>query len=206
MSEIAYANQESMYGILEDNSGTMKKPTVSDRMYSVGPVDFEQTQEFLPDEQIRATASRLPSIVGRMMPGEYSFDTYVKPSEVVTTKPEHDVLFEALMGAGGVDGQTYTYTCADELPSFTLWVKKGHTVFAFRGTTVEGADFAIAGNAIGLISWSGKYMKQLMAGTCYCASIAGAVLTMKPKGCESYSEGMYVEVEVMTIVEPDLGS
>lgn len=194
MSEIAYANQEQMFAIAETTSGALKKPTAANRMYSVGPVDFGQDQEFLDDEQIRATASRLKQLTGRMMPGEYSFDSYVKPSGTRGTAPEHDLLFRSLMGAGAIDGLNYSYTLENELPSFSLWVKKGHTVFAFRGTTVEGADFGISGDALSLISWGGKYMRELRAGTSYTSSISGTVLKMEPAAAESYSEGMYVNV------------
>jgi hypothetical protein len=98
------------------------------------------------------------------------------------------------MGGGGAGGGGYQYTLANELPSLSIWVKKGHTVFAFRGATIEAADFAVSGDAIALISWSGKYMRQLMAGTAMTVSISGAVLTMEAGACESYSEGMYVVV------------
>lgn len=194
MSEIAYANQEEMFVIAETTAGQLKKPTASDRMYSVGPVDFGQDQEFLDDEQIRATASRLSPIAGRIMPGEFSFDTYVKPSGTPATPPEHDALFKALMGGGAVNGQTYEYTLANELTSVSVWVKKGHTVFAMRGATIESAEFAVSGDAIALISWSGKFMRQIIAGEAYTASISGAVLTMGVSGCERFSEGAYVEV------------
>lgn len=193
-SEIAYANQEEMFAIVEDAAGTLKQPAAADRMYSVGPVDFSQDQEFLDDEQIRATASRLPPIAGRIMPGEFSFDTYVKPSGTNGVEPEHDALFYALMGAGAAGGGGYQYTLENELPSLTIWVKKGHTVFAFRGATIEAADFAVSGDAIALISWSGKYMRQLMAGTAWTIGVAGAVLTMTAGACQSFSEGMYVKV------------
>jgi len=195
MSEIAYANQEQMFAIAETTSGTLKKPTASERMYSVGPVDFGQDQEFLDDEQVRATASRLKQLTGRMMPGEYGFDSYVKPSGTVGAEPEHDLLFRSLMGAGDIDGDgNYAYTLENELPSFSFWVKKGHTVFAFRGATVEGADFGISGDALSLISWSGKYMRELRCGTSSTISINGSVLTMPPAACESYSEGMWIYV------------
>jgi len=198
MSEIAYANQEQMFAIAETTAGALKKPTATNRMYSVGPVDFGQDQEFLDDEQIRATASRLKQIAGRIMPGEYSFDTYVKPSGTLGTESEHDLLFRSLMGAGAIDGVNYSYTLTDELPSFSLWVKKGHSVFAFRGATVEGADFGISGDALSLISWSGKYMRELRCGTSYTSSISGSTLTMETAAWESYSEGMYVNVGANT--------
>ena len=194
MSEIAYANQEQMFAIAESTPGQLRKPIASNRMYSVGPVDFGQDQEFLDDEQIRATASRLKQLTGRMMPGEYSFDSYVKPSGTRGVAPEHDLLFKSMMGAGAIDGLDYSYTLTNQLPSFSLWVKKGHTVFAFRGATVEGADFGISGDALSLISWSGKYMRELRCGTGYTSAVVGSTLTMETAAAESYSEGMYVVV------------
>ena len=194
MSDIAYSNQEEMFVIAEDTAGVLKKPTVSDRMYSVGPADFSQNQEFLDDEQIRATASRLSAITGRMMPGEFSFNTYVKPSGTVGTAPEHAALFKALMGAEDVSGSKVDYTLESILPSISVWVKKGHTVSALRGSTIGGADFAVSGDAVASIGWSGNYMREHRAGTAYTISIAGAVLTMTPSGAERFSEGAYVDV------------
>ena len=41
---LALANEEEMFAIIEDNCGTIKKPTANDRMYTVGPVEFTQEQ------------------------------------------------------------------------------------------------------------------------------------------------------------------
>jgi len=194
MSEIAYANQEEIFVVKETVSGTLVKPGANDRVYTVGAVDFGQDQERLEDEQIRASASRFSTITARKLAGEFSFDTYVKPSGTGGTAPEHDVLFECLMGSGGQSGNTYEYTLADELPSFSLWVKKGHTVVAARGATVESAEFSISGDALAMISWSGRYMEEIRAGTAYTASIAGSTLTMQGDGAERFSVGAYVEV------------
>ena len=194
MTEIAYANQEQMFAVLETTAGQLKKPAASNRMYSVGPVDFGQEGEFLEDEQIRETASQLPSILGRTMPGEFSFDTYVKPNGTPGQKPEHAALFEALMGAETEYGNRVEYTLALEVPSLSVWVKKGHTAYAFRGATIEGAGFGIAGDAISLISWSGKYMRQIQAGTAYTTKVTGTVLTMEPGGALRYNEGAFIKV------------
>jgi len=35
------------------------------------------------------------------------------------------------------------YTLEDSLPSLSIWVKKGHTVFAVRGATVETGEFQL---------------------------------------------------------------
>jgi len=192
---LALANEEEMFAIIEDNCGTLKKMTADDRMYTVGPVDFSQEQEFLDDEQIRSAASRTSPIKGRKNPGDFSFDTYVKPSGTKGTPPEHAALFQALMGTEAITaGTKVEYSLADSLDSLSIWVKKGHSVFAFRGATIQGASFSISGAEIAQISWDGNYMEQLWAGTTYSASISGSDITLQTGGAQLYREGMYINV------------
>lgn len=199
----AYANEEESFCLLETTCGKLKKLTVNDRMFTIGPVDFSQEQEFIPDEQIKATASQMSPIKGRKMPGESSFTTYVKPyGPPRGTAPEHDVLFRCLMGDKSVTPNvSVVYTLANQLDSFSFWTKKGHTVFAFRGCGVESADFNIVGNEIATIAWSIKYMEQMWAGTINATNIAGATITLPSGGAQLYSIGdpnnpqtMYVTV------------
>ena len=195
----AFANQERSYAVIEAACGTLVKPAATNRMYTVGPVDFQQDQEFRDDGQLRETASRLASIKGKKLVGELSFGTYVKPSGTAGTAPEHDELFQCLMGTKDITPDTsVAYTLANQLDSFSLWVRKGHTVFAFRGVTVESAEFGIAGNEIAGINWGCKYMEQGYAGTCVAAGgayvIGNTVITLPAGGVLLYTEGMYVEL------------
>jgi len=191
----AFANEEENFAVIEDVGGTVKKITSSDRIYSIGPVDFGQEREFLDDEQIRANASAYSPIKGRKNPGDWGMETYVKPSGTPGTPPEQDVLFQALMGTKTVNsGVDVQYTLANQLDSFTLWSKKGHTVYIFRGATVQTAGFSIAGNDVARISWGGNYIEQHYASEGIVTSIAGNVLTMKGNHVLRYTEGTYVEV------------
>jgi hypothetical protein len=198
MSTIAYANQEECFVKKETTAGTLIKPGTEDRVYSVGPVDFKQERELLEDEQIRASASRLPSIRARKMPGDWGLTSYVKPSGAKGTVPEHQVLFEALMGTETISGGNYVdYTLANQLPSFSLWMKKGHTVFASRGNTVNTATFSIAGESIAQITWGGQYMEQLWAGTCTCndsMTLGKTTCQLNAPDAQLYTEGMYIEI------------
>lgn len=199
-TNFAYANEEAMFGLIEDNCGTLKKPTVSDRMFTTGPVDFGQEQEFNTDEQVRQTASQLSRLKGRKLIGDFSFNSYIKPSGTVTTPPEMDCLYQALMGAGAVSGQTYEYTLANQLDSFSLWVKKGHTVYALRGATVEQAEFGVQGDEQAGIGWRGRYMEQLMAGTALASGnyTNQSTITLASTHAQRYSKGMYVTVGLDT--------
>lgn len=196
-TDFAFANEEECFIIEEDTCGTLKKPTTNDRAYTVGPVDFGQEWEFLDDEQIRAYASRFSPRKGRHTPGDYSFNTYVKPSGTYGTPPEHHVLFKCLMGEEDTSGATVIYKLASQLDSFSLWTKKGHTVFAMRGATAQGADFSVVGDAIAGVGWSGNYMEQLWAGTVRATGNYAAPntdLDVGVSGAERYSVGMYVTV------------
>ena len=197
-TDFAYANEEECYIKKEVSCGVLIKPVTSDRIFTVGPVDFAQEQEFSEDGQLRAGASKRSSIKGKKNPGEWNNQTYVKPSGSLGVAPEHDVLFECAMGSKATNvGTSIVYTLANQLDSFSTWVKKGHTVYALRGCTVEGGEFNVAGDSIAEINWSGKYMEQGWAGTIIATgsySGAEAIITLPSGGAQRFTTGMYVNV------------
>ncbi|MHA1386758.1 MAG: hypothetical protein ACTSR3_23630 [Candidatus Helarchaeota archaeon] len=193
--DISFANEEECFVIKETTAGTLKKPGTDDRVYTIGPFDFGQDQEFKEDEQIRASASMLSPIKGRKLAGEFTANTYVKPSGAKGTAPEHDVFLECLMGTKTVNaGVSVVYTLANTLPSFSFWSKKGDTVYAGRGATVNTGAFTIPGDDISTITFGGNFMELLWAGTAKTQSISSSVLTMDSGGAQLYVEGMYVNV------------
>lgn len=201
--DFAFANEEQAFAIIEDTCGTLKKPTAAgDRLYTVGPTDFAQEGEFLEDGQVRASPSRFSAIKGRLTPGEWSCNTYVKPSGTVGTAPEHDVFFQALMGgAFAYHGSHWKYRLASQLDSFSYWVKKGHTVVAMRGVTVEEGVFGVAGEEIAGIAWSGKYMQEHKAGTTILVGNHGNAATaikVHPGQSQLFDVGAYINVGTST--------
>jgi len=196
--DFAFANEEQAFIKLETACGTLIKPTTADRVYTVGPVDFGFEQEDLEDGQIRASASRVSPKKGRKNPGDFGFTTYVKPSGTPGTAPEHDVLFQCLMGTKSIDpGVKVTYSLANQLDSFSLWLKKGHTAFALRGCTINSAEFSIAGEAIASIRWGGNSMETKWAGTCASpANLTGGttLIQLDAGGAALFCIGMYVAV------------
>lgn len=198
-TQFAYANEEECFAILEGSCGVLTKPSANDVIFTVGPVDIGQEQEKLDDEQIRPSASQYSRIKARKMPGEWSANGYCKPSGTYGVVPEHNVLFQCAMGketAPGA-GSDVDYTLMNQLDSFTLWVKKGHTVFAARGATVNVAEFGVTGEEVSGISWSGNYMEQLRAGTHqYSGTINSAATTINlgQVGIKKYQKGMFIIV------------
>lgn len=205
--DFALANQEQFFVKLETVCGTLVYPSAADRAYTVGPVDFGQERELLPDAQIRASASQLSFIKARLTPGDFSFTTYCKPSGVLGTKPEHAALFQAAFGLETITPATKVeYTLENQLDSVSIWFKKGHSVFALRGATVEQVAFKIEGQSISEITWSGKFMERLWAGECQAndtCGIAKETITLWPTGALRYTPGM--RVTIGTDTNTDLG-
>lgn len=196
--DFALVNQEQCFIALETTCGTLKTPSAGDRAYSVGPIDFGQERELLPDQQIRPTASQLPYLKARLTPGDWKMSTYVKPSGSLGTAPEHGKLFQAAFGAATpTPGSKVEYTLAAQLDSLSIWFKKGHTVFALRGATVEQAAFKVEGQSLGQIDWSGKFMERLWAGECPASDtcdIGKETIQLPLTGAMRYSVGMPVKI------------
>jgi len=167
MKILSMGYEEEIYVVKETTEGTLAYPTASELVLAVGVSTIGQEPELIDDEQLRGMRSRLSPIKGRVNTGEWAFTTYIKPSGVLGTAPEADVLFECLFGVKTVTPDTsvvYSLDSSSNLPSFSLWVKKGHTSFAMAGCTVNQGEFSITGNEIGQVAWSGQFMRWYKAG------------------------------------------
>lgn len=167
MKILSMGNEEEIFVKKETTEGTLVYPTATDLVLAMGVSTIGQEPELIDDEQLRGMRSRLSPIKGRINIGEWSFITYVKPAGVLGTPPESDVLHECLFGTKQVNAGVsvvYGLDSTSNLPSFSLWVKKGHTVFGAEGVTVNQGEFNIVGNEIGQISWSGQFMRWYKAG------------------------------------------
>jgi hypothetical protein len=155
-------------------------------------------REKLEDQQIKGFSSRIPSILAREMVGDWSMTTYVKPSGTPGTAPDEDVLFQCACGTKTVTPNTKVeYTLANQLDSFSMWVKKGNNVFAVRGCTVEKLDVSIGGDAIATLKWTGKYMQRLRCGQVAASGTVGqaaTVITLASGGALRFQVGMYVTI------------
>lgn len=177
MKLFSLANEEKVFVKKETVEGTLVYPDSSNAVLVTAASGIGSEIEFIDDAQLRAGRSKLSPIKGRTHPGSWSMNTYLKPSGVEGTAPEADVLFECLMGKKTPDPGvkvTYSLDSSINLPSFSLWVKKGHTVFAMEGCTVNAADFGISGNEICTVGWSGNFMQWYRGGYSYAASAVSA--------------------------------
>ncbi len=178
MKLFSLANEEQVFVKKEAAEGVLVIPDDNDAVLVTAAMGAGAETEFIDNAELRDSRSKISAIKGRTHPGEWSMTTYVKPSGVVGTPPEADVLLECLMGKKAISTNViYTLDSSVNLPSFSLWVKKGHTVFALEGCTVNNAEFQVAGNEIVSATWSGNFMQWYRGGTAYATAIVNATDT-----------------------------
>jgi len=175
MKLFSLANEEKVFVKKESPEGTLVYPAASNTVLVTGASALAQDIEFIDDAQLRSSRSKLSPIKGRTRPGEWSLTTYCKPSGTLGVAPETDPLFECLMGKKTTpSGVLYGLDSSVNLGSCSIWVKKGHSVFALEGATVNQATFNIAGGEIVSIAWAGQFMKWYRAGTDLAQTIVAA--------------------------------
>jgi len=161
---IARAIEVELFVAEETIFNTPVFPSSTDYVAAIATPTIDQELELLDNEELINTRSRRSPILGRYMPGGWSFNTYIKPSGTAGTAPETDVLWKCALGTKTSAAAYTRYTPAHTLPSFTLWARMGHTVFELIGATVNEVVSNVSGSEIGTLNWSGGYARMIKSG------------------------------------------
>jgi len=97
-NRLALAREQQVFVVEESVKGTMEEPVAADLVRVINAPAFNQNPEYFEDEQFRDTRSKQDRIRGRFLAGEWSLETYIKPSGVAGTPPETDTLLECALG------------------------------------------------------------------------------------------------------------
>jgi len=177
----------------ETTKGTAVYPTAAaELVIGAGSVDINQQPGYSNSEEVANSLDVLDRFQDQVGAGTFKIPTYVRPSGTAGTAPMADVLYESLMGVGtNVVGTSEAYSQATTKPSFTLWVKKGHTVFFGTGACVDSGAFNFTNKGACKIDFSGGFMQMGWAGTCSAASATanGTGTGYLVDDAENYAEG-----------------
>jgi hypothetical protein len=203
MSDIAIGRDVIVFAKAEATPGTAVFPAATDAIFLTGDGAFKQNRGFLPDQQRRDTFSKIAQYKGRLEPGEWNFPTYIKPSGSAGVAPECGQLLEGLFGKETVVGSTsVTYTLlgpGNEILTFSIYFRLGHTVFANLGCAVNSADIVIkAGNdddALVGINFNGNFIRQIRTGTdALAAEAAAETTTITVDNARKFMIGSVIEI------------
>jgi len=163
---IAIAREQEVFVVAEVTKGTPVAASASDLIVAAGFGSVTQQPTFTDSPEIVNSRDILERFQDQIPAGDWSFPIIARPSGTAGTAPNGDVLYESLMGTKTTtSGTSVAYSPALTKPSFTIWLKKGHTVFFATGCTVGKADLKIEPKGAVTWSMSGNFMQLGFAGT-----------------------------------------
>ncbi|MFH0825291.1 MAG: hypothetical protein V2B18_21275 [Pseudomonadota bacterium] len=160
---------ESADNLTVNGAGTLGTTTAGSdgtgtEIISAGSASINQQPSFTDSPEIRNSRDVIDRFVDMFPAGEWSVPILSRPNGAGNA-PMGDVFFQSLFGSKATNaGVSVVYTQALEKPSFTLWTKRGHTVFFLTGATVGSAKRSLSNKGPALWEMSGQGMKMGWAG------------------------------------------
>ena len=163
---IAIARQQVIFVKKETTAGTLVFPAGTDVVVAAGFGSMVQQPSFSDSDEIVNSRDIINRFQDKYPAGDWSFPVYARPSGTAGTAPSESVLMESLMGTKTVNANTsVVYTLATAKPSFSVWMKKGHTVFFASGATVGALKSSLETKGGHKLEFSGQFMGMGWAGT-----------------------------------------
>lgn len=163
---IGAARQQTVFAVKETMRGAMAFPAAAAPLIiPAGYVDLSQNPSFTNSEEIKNSRDVLAQFQDAMLAGTFSIPIYARPDGTAGSVPMGDVLFESLLGSKAVSGgSAVVYSPAMSKPSFSLFAKRGHTVFFALGAVAETLRLSAKNKGAVLFEVGGSFMQMGWAG------------------------------------------
>lgn len=193
---VARAQEQIVFVVEEATKGTAVFPTeAAEMVITAGAAEINQQPSFTDSEEIADTLDTLERFQDQIGAGSWSIPLYIRPSGTAGTAPMGKALFESLMGLETIVGATsVTYAQAKIKPSFTIWMKKGHTVFFGTGACAENGKFEFVNKGASKVDFSGGFMQMGYAGTSAVTAAVSASTTVPVTNGKLFTAGGYVQI------------
>lgn len=205
---IAIARQQVIFATLETTAGTLVFPAATDSVVAAGVGSITQQPSFTDSDEIVDSRDTVNRFQDKYPPGDWSFPVYARPSGTAGTAPSEDVLMESLMGDKTINAATsVVYSLATTKPSFSLWMKKGHTVFFAWGATAGALKSSLETKGGHKMEFSGQFMGMGWVGTDTISALAAiGASAVVVHDAKKFSVGGHVEfVEGATVYDATTG-
>ena len=184
------------FSVEETVRGTPVFPSSAAQMIvTAGPADINQQPSFSDSEEFHNTLDLLERFQDQTGPGSWAIPMYVRPSGTAGTEPMGEVLFKSLTGKETIVASTsVTYGLAKTKPSFTMWAKKGDTVYFGAGACAETCRLNFVNKGAAKIEMSGGFMRMGWAGK---SAVSGAVSLSNTVGVANaklFTKDSYVQI------------
>jgi len=161
-TNIGISRQQRIFLVKESTRGTLVFPATDGSAVETiasGDGSMNQSPNFTNSNEIRNSRDVLDRFVDARPAGSWSFPTYMRPSGTAGDVPQDDVLYECFFGDKAVNsGTSVVYSQALTKPSFSMWLKKGHTLYFAKGCTVSQLSLNVTNTGGVNQEWSGGLM------------------------------------------------
>lgn len=165
-SDVAISRKQDIFFVEETTAGVLEFPGATDYVLGAGYATINQQPEFTDSDEVRDTRDITDRFQDRFPAGKWMIPTYARPSGTAGTAPMARNLFKGLLGVETVTGGTsVVYSQADEKPSYSIWIKKDHTVFFGRGCTVAKLTAELTPKGAFKCDFEGEFMEMGWVGT-----------------------------------------
>ncbi|HCY86592.1 MAG TPA: hypothetical protein DHV36_15770 [Desulfobacteraceae bacterium] len=195
-NNIARAFGQQCFVVKETTRGTLVFPSAAAELVkAAGYAEMNQQPSFSDSEEMEETLDVLDSFQDQAAEGSFSIPTYLRPSGTKGTAPMAGVLFESLQGVETVNASTdVQYTQATTKPSFSMWLKKDHTVFFGRGGCVSKASLSLGNKGGSKITFTGGFMELGWAGTDVVVGAVTASTAVTVEDGDKFTAGGRVQI------------
>jgi hypothetical protein len=181
---VASGRNLKVFAIKETTPGTIMIPVAGSFIVANGATLKVPNPNFVDDAAARNSRSLFNRYQTNIPAGSLQLQHYLKPSGAAGTAPEGSDVLESLHGTKTVNaGTSVVYSPADTKPTFTLYVKKDHTVFVAAGCVAEKGTKKKDNKGILEQTVDGKFMSAIWTGT---GSLGIAISTTPAAGTEEW--------------------
>ena len=193
---IGIARQQTVFAVKETTKGTLAFPAAADPfIVAAGYVDMNQNPSFSNSEEIRNSRDVLSQFQDMTPAGSFSLPLYVRPAGTAGSAPMGDVALESLLGTKTVNSSTsVVYSPGMTKPSFSLWAKKGHTMFFASGAVAEQMSVSAQNKGGIKLDLSGSFLRLGWAGRdAVAATASAAATTVTVNDAKKYTIGAVIQ-------------
>ena len=133
---------------------------------AAGPCTINQNPAFTDSPEIVDSRDVLERFSDMAPPGDFALSILARPYGIVGKAPMGDVLYESLMCKKTTNaGVSVVHSQDLSKPSFSLWVKKSHSLFFASGCAVTTGKVSVTNK--GAVTWdmSGQFFHMGWVGT-----------------------------------------
>jgi hypothetical protein len=185
MLEIAIGKNQVIWAKKQTVKGTPVWPSAADAIEITGDGKFDQDRSFYKDKRKKLTKRETGRVGGLYPAGTFSFPCYIMPSGSPGVVPSPAPVLESLMGKQTITADTYVdydlYALEENPVYLTVLVKNNFmTVLVSDLVVSKGSIPIVAANSDeGIVegSFSGNFLKSLIAGTDATSALAAAAAT-----------------------------